>query len=160
MPLLWRIPRERTWCLVWRARRCVSPATVSFAAAERELVVLAEVMATIDPAAPGRRARLPAGRPEVTELAAAFDEMLDRLERERRESARAVHSWHRRRSGGGLARELHDELGQALSAVLLQLDVPSTTPAARCACRTPSRTFSRRSARAPSSAAGRTSWRS
>ena len=49
---------------------------------------LTRVMRTVDPLEPGRRADLPAGPAEVAELGAAFDQMLDRLESERRESAR------------------------------------------------------------------------
>jgi two-component system, NarL family, sensor histidine kinase UhpB len=57
---------------------------------------------------------------EAGELAATLNEMLARLEREQRESARrvlAAHESERLR----IAQELHDEVGQTLTAVLLQL---------------------------------------
>jgi len=78
-------------------------------------------MREVDPLAPGRRARLPDYPAEVAELGAAFDQMLERLEQERRESARrALSAQEDERLR--IARELHDEVGQALTAVLLQLD--------------------------------------
>jgi two-component system sensor histidine kinase UhpB len=69
---------------------------------------------------PGQR--IPGAEPtsEAGELALTFNEMLERLEHERRESTRrvlAAHESERLR----IAQELHDEVGQTLTAVLLQL---------------------------------------
>ena len=82
---------------------------------------LARLMRRVDPMSPGRRIDVEGAAGEVGDLLDAFNEMLDRLERERRDSAlRALAAQERERRR--LARELHDELGQALTGVVLQLD--------------------------------------
>jgi two-component system, NarL family, sensor histidine kinase UhpB len=84
------------------------------------LVRLTEVMRTIDLLEPGRRVPVYGTETEVTELTLAFNEMLGRLEEERRQSARnalSAQEGERHR----VARELHDEVGQTLTAVVLQL---------------------------------------
>ena len=83
---------------------------------------LATLMGSVDLLAPGRRVGAVggAGR-EVVLVAEAFDAMLERLETERRESARrALAAQERERLR--VARELHDELGQALTAVALRAE--------------------------------------
>jgi two-component system, NarL family, sensor histidine kinase UhpB len=83
---------------------------------------LTELMQRVDPDRPGRRLDDVALRhPDVGKLAAAFNGMLDRVEFERRESARsALAAQERERLR--VARELHDEIGQSLTAVTLQAE--------------------------------------
>lgn len=83
---------------------------------------LARLMTNIDPLRPGRRAEVgPWASSEAASLARALNNMLDRLESERRESARralAAQEAERAR----VARDLHDEVGQALTAIALRAE--------------------------------------
>jgi two-component system sensor histidine kinase UhpB len=86
----------------------------------RPLDELAEAMRRHDPLAPGERVAVD-GDPDVAALAHAFNDMLDRLEFERRESARqALRVLEGERSR--IARELHDEVGQTLTGAMLQVE--------------------------------------
>ena len=83
---------------------------------------LAAMMAAFDPGHLERRVGSfdRAGR-EVTVLAGALNDMLERIERERRESGRrilAAQEDERMR----IARELHDEVGQTLTAIALRAE--------------------------------------
>jgi two-component system sensor histidine kinase UhpB len=147
VPLLWRVFATNAVVLAVATLLLVlTPATVSFPIALAELVVLVgglgamlaldlallrralgplrrltATMRRVDPLRPGGRAAVSTSDPDVAELTEAFNEMLDRLELERRESAlRALSAQEGER--GRIARELHDEVGQVLTAVVLQLD--------------------------------------
>jgi two-component system sensor histidine kinase UhpB len=147
MPLYWRVFAINAAVLTLAAvTLVVSPLTVSFPVALTELIVLTgglvgllvvnfallrrvfaplarltRFMRQVDPLRPG--SRVPPGHadPEIAELTGAFNEMIDRLESERRDSALralAAQESERRR----IALELHDEIGQALTAAMLRLD--------------------------------------
>jgi two-component system, NarL family, sensor histidine kinase UhpB len=151
LPLFWRVFGTNAAVLVLAFLGLVfAPVTVSVPPATIELVVLAaglvcllainlallhpafrplnelvETMRLHDPLSPGKRVRVDGG-PAVAALAQTFNEMLDRLESERRDSARRallVQEGERQR----IARELHDEVGQTLTGVMLQVEGMSGT---------------------------------
>jgi two-component system, NarL family, sensor histidine kinase UhpB len=86
------------------------------------LARLANVMRSVDLLHPGRRAdAFDRSSTEVLALADAFNEMLQRLEDERRDSsARVLAAQEDERLR--IARELHDEIGQTLTAVALRAE--------------------------------------
>jgi two-component system sensor histidine kinase UhpB len=88
---------------------------------------LAQRMDTVDLLRPGQR--LQVGRDdEVGRVVHAFNEMLDRLESERQRSARRVLA-AQEAERVGIARDLHDEVGQLLTGVLLELNsIAEATP--------------------------------
>lgn len=96
---------------LWVLRRVLAP-----------LRKLTALMTRIDPDQPGERiTELGSYGPDVAALSDAFNLMLDRLERERYESARvalAAQESERKR----LAGELHDEIGQTLTAAAIQIE--------------------------------------
>jgi two-component system sensor histidine kinase UhpB len=147
MPLAWRVfAANAAVFVVAAAALALSPATVSFPVALAEATVLVgglvamllvnlvltrrlfsplerltRLMRSIDPLEPGARVQATGPDPDVQALAAAFNEMLDRLEGERRDSGRralAAQEFERVR----VARELHDEVGQTLTGVLLGIE--------------------------------------
>ena len=84
------------------------------------LARLAQRMETVDLLRPGQR--LPVARDdEIGSVVATFNRMLDRLESERQESGRRVLA-AQEAERIGIARDLHDEVGQVLTGVLLQLN--------------------------------------
>jgi len=146
--LLWRVfAANAAVCVVAFAGLAWAPVTVHRVATPGELLVLmiglimmlvadlmllrrafgplrrlSATMGAVDPAQPGRRAESFEGAgAEVLALAGALNAMLDRLENERRESGRrvlAAQEAERKR----IARDLHDEVGQTLTAIALRAE--------------------------------------
>jgi two-component system, NarL family, sensor histidine kinase UhpB len=147
MSLFWRVFATNALLLALAALAlALSPATVSFPVALTEAVVLSlgfgamlalnfallrralsplerlrGLMHSADPLRPGARAPIDDAVPELRAVTESFNEMVARLEAERRDSAgRALAAQESERLR--IARELHDEVGQKLTAVMLQLD--------------------------------------
>jgi two-component system, NarL family, sensor histidine kinase UhpB len=94
---------------VYLVRRFVAPVQTLTALARR-----------VDLTGDGERMPAPVASSEAGELALTFNEMLDRLEAERRDAtARVLAGQEAERLR--IAQELHDQIGQELTAVLLSL---------------------------------------
>jgi two-component system sensor histidine kinase UhpB len=146
LPLFWRVFAVNAGLLTLIAvLLLVTPVTISFPIALTEAIVvvagllvtvaanalllrrafaplgrLAQRMERVDLLRPGQRLQVLRGD-EVGRVVAAFNRMLDRLERERHESGRRVLA-AQEAERVGIARDLHDEVGQVLTGVLLQLN--------------------------------------
>jgi two-component system sensor histidine kinase UhpB len=84
------------------------------------LARLAQRMETVDLLRPGQRLHV-LRDDEIGSVVTTFNRMLDRLESERQESGRRVLA-AQEAERVGIARDLHDEVGQVLTGVLLQLN--------------------------------------
>jgi two-component system sensor histidine kinase UhpB len=146
LPLFWRVFAVNVSLLTAIAvLLIVTPVTISFPIALTEAIVvvlglavtvvanavllrrafaplgrLAQRMEMVDLLRPGQRLQV-VRHDEVGRVVVAFNRMLDRLERERQESGRRVLA-AQESERIGIARDLHDEVGQVLTGVLLQLN--------------------------------------
>jgi two-component system sensor histidine kinase UhpB len=155
--LFWRVfALNALMFIIATATLAASPATVSLPVSAKELIVLAvglmlmlavnavllraslrpldgltDLMKRVDLLRPGERMTV-TGSGDIAHLIHAFNEMLDRLETERGAStaaALAAQEGERQR----IAQELHDEIGQSLTAVLLSLKrIVDRAPAELC----------------------------
>jgi two-component system, NarL family, sensor histidine kinase UhpB len=153
LPLYWRVFAVNASLLtVIAVLLIVTPVTISFPIGLTEAIVvvigllvtivvnavllrrafaplgrLAERMEMVDLLRPGQRLRV-LRHDEVGRVVVAFNRMLDRLEQERQSSARRVLA-AQEAERVGIARDLHDEVGQVLTGVLLQLNsIAETAP--------------------------------
>jgi two-component system sensor histidine kinase UhpB len=91
---------------------------------------LAQRMETVDLLRPGQRLQV-LRKDEISRVVIAFNSMLDRLESERQQSGRRILA-AQEAERIGIARDLHDEVGQVLTGVLLHLDsIADAAPAHR-----------------------------
>ena len=91
---------------------------------------LAQRMETVDLLRPGQRLQV-LRKDEISRVVIAFNRMLDRLESERQQSGRRILA-AQEAERIGIARDLHDEVGQVLTGVLLHLDsIAESAPANR-----------------------------
>jgi two-component system sensor histidine kinase UhpB len=91
---------------------------------------LAQRMETVDLLRPGQRLQV-LRKDEISRVVIAFNRMLDRLESERQQSGRRILA-AQEAERIGIARDLHDEVGQVLTGVLLHLDsIAESAPAHR-----------------------------
>ncbi len=82
---------------------------------------LIDAMERFDPLIADYRVPVYGDEREIVQLTKAFNSMLDRIESERRESVqRSLAAQERERNR--VAQELHDEIGQSLTALLLQVE--------------------------------------
>jgi two-component system sensor histidine kinase UhpB len=91
---------------------------------------LARRMEMVDLLRPGQRLQV-LRHDEISRVVTAFNHMLDRLEAERQQSGRRILA-AQEAERVGIARDLHDEVGQVLTGVLLHLDaIAERAPAHR-----------------------------
>jgi two-component system sensor histidine kinase UhpB len=91
---------------------------------------LAQRMETVDLLRPGQRLQV-LRKDEISRVVIAFNRMLDRLENERQQSGRRILA-AQEAERIAIARDLHDEVGQVLTGVLLHLDsIAESAPAHR-----------------------------